>query len=394
MFFQWKNIVRVLFGVFVLYLAIYYWSAVSGLFGMLIGGMTPIFVGVGIAYVLNILMTFFEKHYFPKYYDKPIVVKTRPIVCLVATFISFFAIIFVVIRMIVPELVDCVEKLLSDIPALLDSLVENLLSNDLVRRYLPEDTLAMLANMNMNDWNGVVSSFAGPVLDSVGMAAGAIVDVVMSVVSSVITVFISIVFSAYFLLYRNRLKHQAVRLLHCYAPKYERKTLYVFSVFNDSFRKFIVGQVIEAIILGVMCTFGMMIFKFPYPQMIGVFIGFTSLIPVAGAYIGAAVGALIIMTVSPVQALFFVLFIIVLQQIEGNFIYPKVVGNSIGLPAVWVLAAITVGGALFGIVGMLLGVPVFAAIYRLLRENVLKHEFEETALKHPKPAKTTDDKKQ
>ena len=387
-----KFVRNILISIFVLYLAIYYWNPVSGILGSFFVGMTPVFAGVGIAYVLNIFMNFFEKHYFPKYYDMPIVVKTRKPLCLVATYISFFAILFFVVRMIIPELVECIEKLIADIPSVMDSLVDSALENEFIRDNLPADFRELLVNLDTKAWEEIVGTYALPVIESVGVAAGAIVDVLMALVSSVISVFISIVLSAYFLVSRATIKNQICRILHCYAPKYERKTLYVASVFNNSFRRFFVGQIIEAVILGVLCVVGMLIFGFPYPQMIGVFIGFTALIPVAGAYIGAIVGAIIIATTSPIQALFFILFIIVLQQIEGNFIYPKVVGNSIGLPGVWVLVAITVGGSLFGIVGMLLGVPLFAAVYRLVKENVMKHECEEEASRsHPKP--TEEEKK-
>ena len=145
---------------------------------------------------------------------------------------------------------------------------------------------------------------------------------------------------------------------------------YVSGILNSCFRSFIVGQCIEAVIIGVLCTIGMLIFRFPYATMVGALIGFTALIPVAGAYIGAIVGALMILSVSPIKALLFLIFIIVLQQLEDNIVYPKVVGSSIGLPGIWVLAAITVGGGVMGIAGMLLGVPLFAAAYRLLKDDV------------------------
>ena len=131
-----------------------------------------------------------------------------------------------------------------------------------------------------------------------------------------------------------------------------------------------VGQCTEAVILGLLCMAGMLLLGFPYATMVGTFIGFTALIPVAGAYIGAGVGAFMIFTVSPVKALLFLLFIAVLQQLEGNLIYPRVVGASIGLPGVWVLAAVTVGGGVLGVAGMLLAVPLAAAAYQMLREDV------------------------
>ncbi len=134
--------------------------------------------------------------------------------------------------------------------------------------------------------------------------------------------------------------------------------------------RFIVGQCAEAVILGVLCTLGMAILGIPYAAMTGAVIALTALIPVAGAYIGAAIGVLMIITVSPIKAILFVVFIIVLQQIEGNFIYPKVVGSSLGLPAIWVLAAVIIGGGVMGIGGMLIGVPIAATLYRLLREDV------------------------
>ncbi|MBQ4528649.1 MAG: AI-2E family transporter [Clostridia bacterium] len=371
MHFRLKTIFQILGGIFLLYLSIYYWNSVSSVLVNLIDAIIPVVGGFSIAYVLNILMTFYERHYFPKWIDKPIVKKTRTIVCLSAAIVSFFAIIYIIIRMIVPELIHCIETLVKEIPPLVQKLIEN----DTVTKYVPKDVLKTLTEIN---WEDMISKIVNFVVDGIGTAAGAIIGVISSVISMVITVFVSIIFSIYFLLSKNKLQMQSRRLLHCYAPKYERKILHFFSVFNDSFKKFIVGQCLEAVILGVLCMLGMMIFKFPYPQMIGAFIGFTALIPVAGAYIGAAVGAIIILTVSPMKALLFLVFIIVLQQIEGNLIYPRVVGNSIGLPAIWVLAAITIGGGLMGIVGMLIGVPICAALYRLIRENVLKREFEES----------------
>lgn len=146
--------------------------------------------------------------------------------------------------------------------------------------------------------------------------------------------------------------------------------MYFLSVLNDSFHRFIVGQCTEAVILGVLCMLGMFILRLPHAVMIGTLIGFTALIPVAGAYIGAAAGALMILTVSPIKALIFLIFLIILQNVEGNIIYPKVVGKSIGLPALFVLAAVTIGGGLFGVIGMLVGVPLTAAVYRLLKEDV------------------------
>ena len=150
------------------------------------------------------------------------------------------------------------------------------------------------------------------------------------------------------------------------------KITYVLSILNDCFRKYIVGQCTEAVILGLLCIIGMLILQLPYATMIGALIALTALIPVAGAYIGAVVGAFMILTVSPIKALIFLIFLVILQQFEGNIIYPKVVGSSLGLPGIWVLAAITVGGGIMGIFGMLIGVPIVAAIYRIVKNDVNK----------------------
>jgi predicted PurR-regulated permease PerM len=144
----------------------------------------------------------------------------------------------------------------------------------------------------------------------------------------------------------------------------------VLETLNESFHNFVVGQCLEALILGALCTLGMLIFRFPYAVMVGTLVGFTALIPIAGAYIGAFVGAFVIFTVRPLSALFFLIYIVVLQQIEGNIIYPRVVGTSLGLPGIWVLAAVMIGGNVGGVVGMLLGVPLCSALYKLLREDV------------------------
>ena len=159
-------------------------------------------------------------------------------------------------------------------------------------------------------------------------------------------------------------------MISTYLPNGDKKIFYVLHTLNDSFHRFIVGQCTEAVVLGLLCMIGMAIFSFPYAMMIGVLIGFTALIPVAGAYIGAGVGAFMILTVSPIKALIFLIFIVVLQQLEGNLVYPKVVGSSIGLPGIWVLAAVTVGGNIYGVMGMLVSVPVCSVIYVYLSEKV------------------------
>lgn len=202
-------------------------------------------------------------------------------------------------------------------------------------------------------------------------AAGA----VSSIAGAFANFFIGMVFSIYILANKEKLKKQTLRLLCAWLPqKLSTLLIHIASVCNRSFRNFIAGQAAEAVILGVLCTIGMLCLRLPYAPMIGALVGVTALIPIVGAFIGTAVGAFLILTVNPFKAFMFVAFLMILQQIEGNLIYPKVVGSKISLPAIWVFAAVTIGGNLAGPAGMLIGVPAASAAYELLKEATAKRE--------------------
>lgn len=364
----WKKCFRVALSAFLLFLCIYYWAPVSGILGTLLATVSPIFIGLAIAYVLNILMSFYEKHYFKKRSHKKFVKLTRRPVCLTAAILTLIAIVVILVWLVLPELISCVRFLINEIPPAIDTL----LASEWIGEILPQDIISRLDDI---DWNSTISNVLQTLGTGLDIAINAVVSVVSSVVSAIFTTVIGIIFSIYLLYGKERFQNQAKHVLHRYlAPVWENRILHTLAVLNDCFRRYIVGQCVEAAILGLLCTLGMLIFRFPYAGMIGALIGFTALIPVAGAYIGAAVGALMIMTVSPLKALLFLVFIVVLQQLEGNLIYPKVVGSSLGLPAIWVLAAVTVGGGLMGVAGMMFGVPLAAALYRLLREDLNKKE--------------------
>lgn len=368
----WKVCARVLFSLFALFLVIYYWSGVSSFLGSLLGAFTPVIIGFSVAYVVNIVMSRYEQWYFPNAKNK-VLIKTRRPVCMIAAIITLMATISLVVWLVVPELVECVRFLVSEIPPA----IERLLANPWVTRVLPEDWLSALSSINWMDYVTSIVKFAG---DGIGTAVSTVVNVVANVVSGLVTVFLSVVFSVYILYSKERLQRHLVRLGKGYLREtWFQKLRHTLRTMDQCFHRYIVGQCTEAVVLGVLCLVGMLIFRFPYATMISVLVGFTALIPIAGGYIGAGVGAIMILTESPIKALLFVLFIVVLQQLEGNLIYPKVVGDSIGLPAFYVLAAITVGGALGGILGMLLGVPITATIYRLVRENLRAKEQEKNA---------------
>ena len=187
--------------------------------------------------------------------------------------------------------------------------------------------------------------------------------------------FIGLVFAIYILANKETLKRQGSRLIHAWLPqRVGGGLLHVATVCSRIFRSFVAGQVTEAFILGFLCFIGMLLLGLPYAAMIGALVGVSALIPIVGAFIGMFVGIFMILTVSPLKALIFAIFLLVLQQVEGNLIYPKVVGSKMNLPGLWVLAAITIGGELAGPIGMLLGVPTFSALYTLLKEATANRE--------------------
>lgn len=358
-----KNLIKLAVTVFILYLGIYYWNGISDFLVTLAGAAFPLTVGCVIAYLINILMSWFEKHYFP-YSRKSVVDKSRRPVCLIAAIVTMLAIVALIVWLILPQLADCVMLIINELP----TVIEKLLAQAEKLHVLPEDIFDLLDGI---DWKSQIGKIIESVTSGVGSVMGTVIKAVSSVFSGVVTALLAVIFALYILVCRERLGSQFKRLMHRYMPsKVYDKVMYFLSVLNDCFHKFIVGQCVEAVILGILCTVGMTIFRFPYAGMIGALIAFTALIPVAGAYIGAGVGAFMMLTESPMKALLFLIFIVVLQQLEGNLIYPRVVGSSIGLPGIWVLAAVTVGGGIMGVFGMLLGVPLAAALYRILREAV------------------------
>ena len=360
---EWKTCWKVGISIFLLYLCIHYWSGFMSFLGALIGAAAPLLIGCVIAYIINIIMSFFERHYFPKS-TKKFWIKSRRPVCMLAAFISLVVVVILLINLVVPELIASVELLLAQVPGVIRSLLDWLESKNIV----PADLLAPLANI---DWGSKLEQIFSVLSTGVGNIVGTAVNVVSSVFSGIVTALFAVIFSIYLLTGKEKLGSQFDRLMQRYMKqKPYKKIRHVLSVMNDSFHKYLVGQCTEALILGALCTIGMWIFKFPYATMTGAVIAFTALIPVAGGYIGAAVGAFMILTVSPMKAILFLVYIVVLQQLEGNLIYPRVVGSSMGLPGIWVLAAVTVGGGVMGIAGMLIGVPLAATAYRLLRENV------------------------
>lgn len=371
---EWKTCFKVGATVFLLYLCFYYWKATTNLVSVFVGAATPLIIGTIIAYLVNILMSFYEKHYFPNS-NKMLVLKTKRIVCMFAAIVTLIGIVVFVICLVVPEVGFCFSMLMSEVPRTIEKFMEWLVNSGILAEVIPSDIVARINSINWQEWFSQIVQFITRGLSGMAGAVSTMVSSVMTVFSGIVTALISVIFSIYILMGKDRLKAQCHRFMKNYLPSTCRiRVEYFFGVLNECFHRYIVGQCIEAVILGVLCALGMTLFRFPYAIMIGALVSVTALIPIAGAYIGAGVGAFMMLTISPIKAILFLIFIIVLQQLEGNLIYPRVVGSSLGLPGFWVLAAVTIGGSVAGVGGMLLGVPVTAAIYRLIREDMERKE--------------------
>ena len=364
---RWRDCFKVGVSIFALYLAVHYWQTAADLVSALVGASLPLIIGGVVAYLVNILMANYERRWKdnPK---KPELKKLRRPVCMLLAFLTLVAIVALVCGLIIPQLVDCVGLIIAELPGVMADAI------DLAEQWglFSPDVVAKLESI---DWNAQIGNLVGVVTSGIGDVVGVVVSAVSSVFSFLVTALLSLIFSIYLLSGKEELASQADRLAKRYLrSRFYGRLTYFLHILDDCFHRYIVGQCTEAVILGALCSVGMGILRLPYALMVGALVAFTALIPVAGAYIGAGVGAFMILTVDPVKALIFLVFIVILQQLEGNLIYPKVVGSSMGLPGIWVLAAVTVGGGLAGIVGMLLGVPLAAAAYRIIQDDVRKHE--------------------
>ena len=325
-------------------------------------------IGLCFAFVINVLMRPIERlwcHLWCGRKSAPADKIRRPISLILSTLLITGA-IFILFFMVVPELRRTASLIIDQFPQYLVRLegwwVE---LSAFFREFaivLPEPKLTL----------GELQESVGKLITGIGQSfVGKTVALTTSIFSGVFNVFFGLVFAFYVLLQKETLSRQAKKLLYAYLPVSKAEQVLDFAEQTRRiFANFVTGQLTEAVIIGSLCFLGMTIFRMPYAPMISMLVGFTALIPVFGAFIGTAIGAFLILMVAPIKAFWFIIFIIVLQQLEGNFIYPKVVGKSVGLPGIWVLAAVTIGGSSFGVLGMLLSVPVCSVLYCTLSRSV------------------------
>lgn len=359
-----KRILLIITFTVVLIWGIYNHKLLLNYLGSVYALIRPFVIGLCMAYVVNVIMRPIERMWMKalsKCKGQWVKKLKRPI-CLLLSILLIIGIILAVVFLIMPELSDSVASLVSMIPSYAaeiegwwDALSARLVKYgvDLPRFSFEPDKL----------------------IDFLKDGGTAVINTTLSATTSIVTAVINfvlaLVFSVYVLAQKETLKRQSEKVLaRIMKPERKKKLIALLALVNRTFTNFITGQLTEAVIIGALCFIGMAIFSMPYAPAISVLVGFTALIPVFGAFIGTAIGAFLILLVKPIQALWFIVFIIVLQQFEGNLIYPKVVGKSVGLPGIWVLVAVTIGGNAMGVIGMLISVPLCSVLYVLARNAV------------------------
>ena len=358
-----KGLLLVVCGGAAFYAALQHLNVVARALGWLAGILAPFLLGAAIAFILNVPMRAMERHLFPN--ARRGAGARRPL-ALVLTLVAVIGVLVLASCVIGPGVRDAVKSIASQAPAAFDRLYNWLLG---LEQYLPQietwvqdlsidwKTLSQRAIQLVQSWGGSLLSTGG------GLIGG--------VVSGVSTFVIGLIFSFYILLQKEKLSRQGRQVLYGLLPiKRADRVLEVLRLANRTFSSFLSGQCTEAVILGTLFVIAMSIFRLPYAVLVGVLIALTALIPIVGAFIGCGVGALLIAVTDPWKAVVFVILFLVLQQIEGNLIYPHVVGSSVGLPSIWVLAAVTLGGKLMGVAGMLFFIPLCSVLYALFRDFV------------------------
>lgn len=359
-------------------------------FGYIFNLLKPFIFGFCIAFILNIPLSKIEgmltrknkKGKIKKNSDKrekKVETENKKtngklrLLSIVISLLIFIGIIFLTLFLVIPEFINTISIFKNSIPTAFNTCkewLENVMSNN------PQ--VIEKINEFKPDWQQLDKNVTTWIKSTATGIIGVSIDFVISFFSGVINFFMGVIFAVYMLMQKEKLVCQFKRVFRAYIPEEKCNSLFhIGQITNDTFKKFFGGQFIEAILLGILCFIGMTIFRMPYALTISVLVGVTALIPVFGAFFGTAIGAILILAVDPMQAVWFVVYIIVLQQIDGNFIYPKVVGDSVGLPGIWVMLAVLVGGNSMGIIGMLIGVPIASVIYKLVKEYVNSKKIKE-----------------
>lgn len=355
----------------ILLIALWNYSLILDVLGQGVGIVYPFLLGGAIAFVINVPMSFFEEKLFQNQMmkNKKVAQRLARPISLIITLIVVVSVIGLVVFGVLPKLGDTFISIGKGIQSFMpkaQSWAEEIFHNNKeIKEWLDSLTL---------DWDKIINEVVKFFTSGASSVLGSTFVVARRIASGITTFVIAFVFACYILLQKEKLNIQIRKVMYAYMKEdLVKKVLDVCSLSYRTFSNFLTGQCLEAVILGTMFVICMGILQMPYAMLIGVLIAFTALIPIFGAFIGCVVGAFLILTVAPMKALVFVIMFLILQQIEGNLIYPRVVGSSVGLPSIWVLAAVSIGASLMGIVGMLVFIPIVSVLYALLRGDVYEH---------------------
>jgi len=339
----------------------------AGIFiSWIISVVSPLLIAGVIAFIINIPMTRFEKIISKVSRNNKKVVNYSRGISLILSFFCIITIFSLMLRIVIPEVLNAFSLLASAIPQSFQNGI------DWATQYsnLYPQAKTWLEQLNP-DWVNIAQQIFDYSKSGLFGVFGTTFSIITTVANITFTFMISIMISIYMLLSKEKLFRQLKRFMTAYFPeKINNSILHIVNVANLAFSNFIIGKCIDAIVVGLMCTGGMLLLRIPYAVMIGAIVGVTALVPIVGGYIGLIIGAFLILMVSPVQSLKFIIYLLIMQTFEGNVIYPKIIGDTVGLPPMWILLSVTLGGTLLGVPGMLIGVPFFSTIYTIVGENV------------------------
>lgn len=370
-----KDILKIIvFTVCLIFMFIYI-KPVWNFLGIVLKLVSPFIIGLAIAFVLNILVNLLERKLFNK---TKINYKAKHNLSIILSLAIILSFITFMLLLIVPQIKNTTNLFIDNMPTYQENVID-LLDKIGLNNEIRADIIA-----KSKDFSEKITTY---LKDNSNVIATNILGIASNVVSSVVNLTIGVIFAIYLLLEKEHLLHQITKVLNAYLPdKKVKKISNICHLSNRTFANFVSGQFLEAMIIGVLCLIGMLILRIPYAATISILVGFTALIPVFGAFIGTGIGAFLIFMVNPMKALIFIIFILILQQIEGNLIYPKVMSKRVNLPGIWVLVAVTIGASISGILGMMLSVPIVSIAYSILATNVNERLMKKENIKKVKKA--------
>ena len=369
-----KYIMKYIGLVTLIVLGVWNWNSLMGLVGSIYKTLGPIINGAIFAYILNLLMVRYEGLLTKVQGQVPGVKSLKRPVSMFLSLLTFVLAVIMILVLVLPQLSTAISRFIEVIPSVSTWLQKAIEEYD---AYFPQ-LQTLMSQLNIN-WGSLIQQSMTVLNTLSSNFLNITFNTITGVASNTINSILSLMVALYILGSKERLLIQSKRVIMAYLkPSHAQTFLDILRLMNESFTNFFVGMTLEGIILGSLVTVAASIFNLPYAGMLGVIAGVMALIPIIGGYISAAVGTLMLLDVSPSQALFYLIMVIIIMQLEGNLIYPRVVGGSIGLPGLWVLVAFTVGGGLMGISGMILGIPLAATLYKLLGRDVLMREKRQT----------------